>query len=164
MKEAFDKMIERLEEEREWSSTNGKDVKFREGRLSGLRTGMRIVKEVAEEYKDKYITVPKDDFTEHLINMGYNKGLKDANNDGWIPCSERLPDGDRQVYIVQATNGIIDALGFTKDAFKLDKYAFAEYKGKKKSVFYEYDPEYGYIEYECEAWRPLPAPYKPKEN
>lgn len=93
MKEAFEKIIERFEEELEWSSTHGKDVKFREGRLSGLRTGMRIVKEVAEEYKDKYITVPKDDFTEHLINMGYNKGLKDANNEGWIPVSSgKLPE------------------------------------------------------------------------
>ena len=53
MKEAFEKIIERLEEEREWSSTHGKDVKFREGRLSGLRTGIRIVKEVAEEYSHR---------------------------------------------------------------------------------------------------------------
>ena len=50
MQEIFEKIKERLEEELEWSSTHGKDVKFREGRLSGLRTGMRIVKEVAEEY------------------------------------------------------------------------------------------------------------------
>ena len=55
MKEAFEKIIERLEEEREWSSTHGKDVKFREGRLSGLRTGMRIVNQVAEEYSNSEI-------------------------------------------------------------------------------------------------------------
>lgn len=81
-------------------------------------------------------------------------------NGGWIPCSERLPEDDKKQYIVQKTNGFIDILGFTKDAYKLDRYDFAEYKGKNKQLFYEYDSEYGYIEWKCEAWIPLPEPYK----
>ena len=78
----------------------------------------------------------------------------------WIPCNERLPEDDKKQYIVQKTNGFIDILGFTKDAYKLDKYDFAEYKGKNKQLFYKYDSEYGYIEWKCEAWMPLPEPYK----
>ena len=78
----------------------------------------------------------------------------------WIPCSERLPEDDKEQYIVQKTNGFIDILGFTKDAYKLDRYDFAEYKGKNKQLFYKYDSEYGYIEWKCEAWMPLPEPYK----
>lgn len=81
-------------------------------------------------------------------------------NSGWIPCSERLPEDDKKQYIVQKTNGFIDILGFTKDAYKLDRYDFAEYKGKNKQLFYKYDSEYGYIEWKCEAWQPLPEPYK----
>ena len=27
-------------------------------------------------------------------------------------------------------------------------------------MIYEYDSEYGYIEWKCEAWMPLPEPYK----
>ena len=77
----------------------------------------------------------------------------------WIPCSERLPEDDKKQYIVQKTNGSIDILGFTKDAYKLDRYDFAEYKGKNKQLFYKYDSEYGYIEWKCEAWMPLPEPY-----
>lgn len=78
----------------------------------------------------------------------------------WIPCNERLPKDDKKQYIVQKTNGFIDILGFTKDAYKLDRYDFAEYKDKNKQLFYEYDSEYGYIEWKCEAWMPLPEPYK----
>ena len=81
----------------------------------------------------------------------------------WIPCSERLPDNDKKEYIVQKTNGFIYILGFTKDAYKLSRYDFAEYKGKKKQLFYDYDSEYGYSELECEAWRPLPEPYKERD-
>ena len=81
-------------------------------------------------------------------------------NGGWIPCSERLPDNDKKQYIVQKTNGFIDILGFTKDAYKLDRYDFEEYKGKKKQLFYDYDSEYGYTEWECEAWQHLPVPFK----
>ena len=84
-------------------------------------------------------------------------------NGGWIACGERLPDNDKKQYIVQKTNGFIDILGFTKDAYKLSKYDFAEYKGKKKQLFYEYDSEYGYIEWECEAWQPLPEPFQERD-
>ena len=84
-------------------------------------------------------------------------------NGGWIPCSERLPEDDKKQYIVQKTNGSIDILGFTKDAYKLDRYDFAEYKVKKKQLFYDYDSEYGYTEWECEAWQPLPEPFKERD-
>ena len=84
-------------------------------------------------------------------------------NGGWIPCSERLPEDDKKQYIVQKTNGSIDILGFTKDAYKLDRYDFAEYKGKKKQLFYDYDSEYGYTEWECEAWQPLPEQFKERD-
>ena len=81
-------------------------------------------------------------------------------NGGWISVKDRLPNDDKKQYIVQKTNGSIDIIGFTKDAYKLSRYDFAEYKGKKKQLFYDYDSEYGYIELECEAWQPLPEPYK----
>ena len=84
-------------------------------------------------------------------------------NGGWVPCSERLPDDDKKQYIVQKTNGFIDILGFTKDAYKLSRYDFAEYKGKKKQLFYDYDSEYGYTECECEAWQPMPEPFKERD-
>lgn len=124
MKEAFKEIIERLEEELEWSSTHGKDVKFREGRLSGLRTGMRIVKEVAEECKS--LTVEQKSLTEKF-------------NDGWIPCSERLPETDGK-YIVCTTKGSVYC---------------TKYHSRWKSFGTDMNTH-------IEAWQPLPAPYQPK--
>lgn len=87
-------------------------------------------------------------------------GLLDSN-DGWIACSERLPEEEKG-YIVQRTDGTIDILVFTKDAYKLDNYDFYGYKGKKKPIFYDFDSEYGYCACGCVAWMPLPPVYKPK--
>lgn len=98
-----------------------------------------------------------------MVNTALDMAIKaleqEPKTGRWIPCSERLPEDDKKQYIVQKTNGFIDILGFTKDAYKLDRYDFAEYKDKNKQLFYEYDSEYGYIEWKCEAWMPLPEPY-----
>ena len=141
MKGLIEKILERLQEERELSYADFSryvdevspclDAEYDDFFHRGLERASRLVKEVAEEY-----------------------------NGGWIACSERLPEDDKKQYIVQKTNGFIDILGFTKDAYKLDRYDFAEYKGKKKQLFYDYDSEYGYSEWECEAWQPLPDAYK----
>lgn len=141
MKEVFEKIIERLEEELEYSSTHGKDVKFREGRLSGLRTGMRIVNQVAEEY---------------------GTGINVGSNDGWNPVSERLPEiRDRYLCQIERTSySYMDILYFSKNLEEVDEYDFM---GKKYAGFYSYDSEYGHCEYEgVIAWRPLPEKYQPK--
>ena len=134
MKEAFKKIIERLEEEvKGWLDLVSVDETVAYAEISAYNKAINIVKEVAEEY-----------------------------DDGWIPCSERLPKDDSKEYMVQKTNSRIDILGFTKDAYKLDEYDFAEYKGKNKPIFYDFDSEYGFIEHGCVAWQPLPEKYKPK--
>ena len=104
-----------------------------------------------------HLLVERDE-VEKIVN-----DIAEGYNNGWIACSERLPDNDKNEYIVQKTSGFIDILGFTKDAYKLDRYDFAEYKGKKKQLFYDYDSEYGYIECECVAWQPLPEPFKERD-
>lgn len=137
MQDIFEKIMERLEEKlREPQYQHHGDNYY-----VGIYDANDIVKEVAEE-----------------VAIAENA----TTNACWISVSERLPEDDRTQYIVQLTNGSIDILGFAKDAYKLDKYDFAEYKGKKKPMFYDFDSEYGYIEYECEAWRPLPEKYQPK--
>ena len=115
------------------------------------------------QLQEEYRTC-KDCAKEHRQLAEWLKELKQFRKQTktgcWILCSERLPEDDKKQYIVQKTNGFIDILGFTKNAYKLDRYDFAEYKGKNKQLFYKYDSEYGYIEWKCEAWMPLPEPYK----
>ena len=134
MNKVFDKIIEKLEEIRAKKTCNKEKCDTKElCRICVVDDAIDIVKQEAEQY-----------------------------NNGWILCSERLPEDDKKKYMVQKTNGFIYILGFTKDAYKLNRYDFAEYRGKKKQLFYDYDPEYGYIECECEVWQQLPEPYQPK--
>ena len=135
MQEVFEKIIEELEE---------------------LQNYACFPTEWVNEEQSKIHSYYANKLTEIL------KSTEQYNN-GWIPCSERLPDNDKKEYIVQKTNGFIYILGFTKDAYKLSRYDFAEYKGKKKQLFYDYDSEYGYTEWECEAWQPLPEPFKERD-
>ena len=139
MQAVFEKIIEKLEEEKMFyfltiANTGDEKLDYAYEKVgNALDKSIEIVKQEAEQY-----------------------------NNGWIPCSERLPENDKKKYIVQKTNGFIDILGFTKDAYKLSRYDFTEHKGKKKQLFYDYDSEYGYTEWECEAWQPLPQPYQQK--
>ena len=169
MNKVFEKIIEKLEELHEryinqYGAVGGNPMAF------SVKECMEIVKQEAAAYEECYKDCGDCEayYKEKHHCPKFCKVITEAvkeieeNHNGWIPCSERLPDSDKNEYIVQKTNGITDILGFTKDAYKLSRYDFAEYKGKKKQLFYDYDSEYGYIEWECEAWQPLPQPYQPK--
>ena len=141
MNKSFERILERLDTKKQYFQkfyeANGKteeDECINKATQLAFDDAKNIVQEVAEEY-----------------------------NGGWIACGERLPEDDKKEYIVQKTNGFIDILGFTKDAYKLDRYDFAKYKGKKKQLFYDYDSACGYYESECEAWQPLPEPFKERD-
>lgn len=83
---------------------------------------------------------------------------KDYNN-GWIPCSERLPEEEgRYICYVCGIRSDIAIYSFAKNLSRVDEYDF---EGKNKSGFYNYDSEYGYYEMSnVVAWQPLPKPYK----
>ena len=170
MNKEFEKVVEELEMEMKASSGYSAE------RVSAFSRAIEIVKQEAEQYnvmidgeycfqscgctemcgKCSRIANGDTDYYESIC------AFSEQYNNGWIPCSERLPEDDKNEYMVQKTNGFIDILGFTKDAYKLNRYDFAEYRGKKKQLFYDYDPDYGYIECECEVWQPLPKPFQPK--
>ena len=143
MKEFIEKLIGRLEEHKTKAYVTGiTNNPYEFGACNAMDSAISIVNQLAEEYK--------------LF------GNSEQVNNGWITCSERLPEDDTKRYMVQKTNGYIDILGFSKDAYRLSRYDFYEYKGKKKAIFFDYDSEYGYCEWECEAWQPLPPAYQPK--
>lgn len=65
-------------------------------------------------------------------------------NDGWIPCSERLPEVE--VDVLLTLRGLNIHTGF---------------RANTEGYFYVDGGEY--VEFEdVIAWQPLPAPYKPK--
>ena len=114
---------------------------------------IRIVNQLAEEYKQQ---LPNDlmivsslpslyslqDFEEEAIQ----RVVANANNNGWIPCSERLPE-DCTIYEVTAQFG--NGMCYTEFA----------YYDESRGEWWKHDDD-GLVN--VLAWQPLPAPYQPK--
>ena len=120
MKKAFDKILERLERE-----IAGKPTPDEYN--NGIDRAYSIVNEVAEEFATD-------------TNVGTN---------GWIPCSERLPEIDgntSDIVLVCGSNG------FQYMAFWCDdlKWRFCECGMAKNPILWT----------EIVAWQQLPEPFK----
>lgn len=83
--------------------------------------------------------------------------MDEAENGGWIPVSERLPEeGEKCV--------ITDKCGYVHDGIIYD-YAYNKYNKDENPSFHRWDDEY----WQCFrpdviAWQPLPEPYRPEED
>ena len=120
MKESFKKILDRLERE-----IAGKPTPDEYN--NGINRAYSIVQEVAEEFATD-------------TNVGTN---------GWIPCSERLPEIDgntSDIVLVCSSNG------FQYMAFWCDdlKWRFCECGMAKNPILWT----------EIVAWQPLPEPFK----
>ena len=120
MNEEFEKILERLERE-----IAGKPTPDEYN--NGINRAYSIVQEVAEEFATD-------------TNVGTN---------GWIPCSERLPEIDgntSDIVLVCGSNG------FQYMAFWCDdlKWRFCECGMAKNPILWT----------EIVAWQPLPEPFK----
>lgn len=126
MNSVFEKIIEKLEEKQDIFLYDDSD--YGEGKYNAFDEAIEIVKQEAEQYTS----------TEH-INCS-----SDSSTNGWVPCSERLPE--------------------TYTVLCCDKYGemlvghpyFDEVSNTNYSA--ESDNE---MMYNCIAWQPLPEPYNP---
>ena len=131
MQEVFEKIIEKLEEKiKEYDERierrNGAcyfdetdKIRKLDDTANGIEQAIEIVKQEAEQY-----------------------------NNGWFPCSERLPE-DKQTCLVTAR------IYFTPDHVdEIDNYIGVEID--------TYSKQFGWLGTEPIAWQPLPAPYQPK--
>ena len=115
----FEKILDRLEESYIDCFHQG-DYKFN----NAIDKAEQIVQEVAEEFATD-------------TNVGTN---------GWIPCSERLPEEEADVLLSLRS---------------LDVYT--GFRANAEGCFYIYGD--GYVGYEnVIAWMPLPEPYKESED
>ena len=126
MQEVFSKIIEELEIER--TTANNTFVKYEMnvdlGRVFGLEKAIEIVKQEAEKFGTD-------------TNVGSN---------GWIPCSERLPEPIRPV-LVTLRNWMNDKYIVRVGRFHTDHWKTDEGIVENSVVI---------------AWQPLPQPYHPK--
>ena len=157
MKEFIEKLIGRLEE---INHTDYGSIGSYESHVAVrdcLRDVKNIVNQLAEECKSSipithYDLIVKfieseiertSSFAEHdtQINiMNYVQQLQEQNNNGWIPCSERLPETYENVSICQS-DGYVNVGWYSLNEFK-----------DMNSILYK----------DVIAWQPLPAPYQPK--
>ena len=108
------------------------------------------MKEVFEKIKEKIWEEIENVIVKDTYTRGKNAGLRKAEifidevaeeyNNGWIPCSERMPEENSNV-IACFAHGLVTELTFYDGLF------------------------HGIYEYTTSviiAWQPLPAPYQPK--
>lgn len=159
-------LIERLEEEKE----GAKRRKAFDSEVS-YSCAIKIVNKLAEEYnndsyKGKWINTAPSSRSDNIVcsECGYNsiadypfcpncgRRMKEgveakACNDDWIPCSERLPEDFKAVFIT---------------AIALNGTSYTEI-GKWKGNEWFHGATNTRIDIaEVIAWMPLPAPYMPK--
>lgn len=151
MKEAFEKLKERLEEEELTSADakaeaiigmQGASANYYGGELRAFGRAIQIVSEVEVEYINKS--------TEHI-----NKS-SDCST-GWIPCSERLPENDDDVlvwYRYRMMQGV-NIVG-SKETHGIGYY----YKPTNSWLIYG---GFG-LYWNVVAWMPLPEPYNPEKG
>ena len=130
MNKAFEKILERLEEKQQYFQkfyeTDGKteeDENINKATQLAFDDAKNIVQEVSEEY-----------------------------NDGWIPCSERLPEEPFGCLVT-----ITDCEPVTQTDFENILPYFVGYDGDSWN-----DADGEEIPFEVIAWRKLPTPYQPK--
>ena len=155
MQEVFEKIIEELKSEAKMWEDSGTEYKDKceiaVGR--GLRNAIEIVKHEAEKYNNGHFGCNTNGEHEKCNGCGLtdcknrNKiwfGVSDDNN-GWIPCSERLPEG-RQDVLVCFDN--------------IDGCIIAWYAPNGRA--WRNSSTDNICKAEPIAWMNLPAPYQPK--
>ena len=94
-------------------------------------------------------------------------GNKEQHNDGWIPCSERLPEEhDSMFATLKGTSKWNDAM-FEKASDDVNVTVEFEDGTRKTKTMHTVDGEWkndSFINMEIIAWRPLPEPYKEDEE
>ena len=145
MKEFVEKLIGRLEEYPTYSFGVSLLNTQEYIKVSDL---IEIVNQLAEEYKEK-------DCSKCSRRSWYQKGYADAErNNGWIPCSERLPEESELVLIYaesRARGGSIRVVGHLHNGFW-----FVQTSSDTLGLT-------GIGQFNVIAWMELPAPYKKGE-
>ena len=168
MQEIFEKIIEKLEEELKLANKD-KERCAKENHLqfysakcyaNGIANAIEIVKKAAEECKHGHFGCNTNGQHEKCSTCcdydckNRNRewfGLKDDNN-GWIPCSEQLPE---EAFGCLVT--VMDCNPSTQTEFENILPYFVGYDGETWN-----DADGEEIPFEVIAWRKLPTPYQPK--
>jgi len=143
MKEFIEKLIGRLEENGQKMCEAKSSVPFgkhspanhRYYKAISVKKAIFIINQLAEEYKQDIET----------IDVSELFGKNEQVNNGWIPVSERLPEGKESHKVLVTDKDGIMAVCYFLEVTKIFK------------VCWDGEEFQGVL-----AWQPLPAPYQPK--
>ena len=156
MQEVFEKIVEKLgiraekSEKKEMDAEHFEYAQMYKGERIAFGDAIEIVKQAAAECKHGHFGCNSNGQHEKCyLCCDYDCknrnrewfGAKDDNN-GWIPCIERLPKYG-EVVMCCCENGGITVSCITHKCVKLSKFVWF---GQHRVI----------------AWQPLPAPYQPK--
>ena len=130
MKEFIEKLIKRLNEKSKWVAYGNRD---RDIGMTHKVVPFSDISDIVNELAEEFATD---------INVG--------NKDGWIPCSERLPQEPFGCLVT-----IMDCEPMTQTDFENILNYHVGYDGETWN-----DADGNAIPFEVVAWQPLPAPYK----
>lgn len=145
MNKAFEKILEILDEEREYSYADFDkyvnncspclDSEYDDFFHRGLERSIKVIKEVAEEY-----------------------------NGGWIPCSERLPDEHETMFAKLKGTDKWDSSMPEKISDDVNVTVEFEDGTRKTKTMHTIDGRWktdiNIVKFKVIAWQPLPNPYK----
>lgn len=135
MNKAFEKILDRLEEQIKWYETHGSNKDLNRGIIGANRHAISIVQEVAEEYKE-----------------------------GWIPCSERLPDEHETMFAKLKGTDKWDSAMPEKISDDVNVTVEFEDGTRKTKTMHTIDGEWktdiNILKFKVIAWQPLPGSYK----
>ena len=123
MNKAFEKILEKLEDlQNNLTSQTEGNIGLQVGVINGVMYSKKIVQEVSEEY-----------------------------NDGWIPCSERMPEETEKLYLVTYKKFILGNFRYFMDI---------AYLSPLPDGTLEWRSEKAPVTRKVEAWQELPEEYK----
>lgn len=164
MQEVFEKIKERLEErlkfyENRFAEMSGTDRDVEDwGSIKSYKDAIEIVNQVVDEYKSQNIdqdltiveSLPSLYSLQPFEVEAIHRVVERAKyNNGWIPCSERLPN---RTDLFQTSEYTV-TMRFVKNRYKgipFTSHASFDFESKRWLV----------KEYEVIAWQPLPEPYR----
>lgn len=119
------------------------------------------------DYPDMDIMKVYDSQPFSIDNIRYLIWKRKEHNDGWIPCSERLPEEhDSMFATLKGTSKWNDAM-FEKVSDDVNVTVEFEDGTRKTKTMHTVDGEWkndSFINMEIIAWRQLPEPYKEDEE
>lgn len=134
MQKIFEKILEMLEDFKHWEDDSGRPI-HTFSEVQRISKCKEIVQEVAKEY-----------------------------NNGWIPCSERLPEEELEKAMRErGENAVFPVLATIN---KVHLISGEKYKIVSRAFYGQYNDKNFYNSC-CDrldviAWQPLPEPYQPK--